>query len=137
VKLIASNASTLICLKVGPEDETFILPYMRPEVTSGDIVNLAPYHFYMKTTSDASEDAFSGVTVPLDVEPDEKISKTVVAQSRKRYGTKKAKVEAYMEEIFGSVELNDSKKPSVRRKKAGEKPEDPEDEKPPKGLQGG
>jgi TraM recognition site of TraD and TraG len=100
VKLIAGNASTLICLKVSPEDEAFILPYMKTEVKMGDIINLAPYHFYMKTTSDASEDAFSGVTVPLDVESNDAIREAVVVQSRKRYGTAKTKVEAYMVELF-------------------------------------
>lgn len=100
VKIVASNASTLICLKVGPEDEAFILPYMKPEVESGDIVNLAPYHFYMKTTADESEDAFSGGTVPLNVDESEKKAKAVVSQSRKQYGTPKAKVEERMEKLF-------------------------------------
>lgn len=100
VKLIAGNASTLICLKVSPEDEAFILPYMKTEVKMGDIVNLAPYHFYMKTTSDGSEDAFSGMTVSLDVEPDDATRETVIAQSQEQYGMTKAKVEAYMVELF-------------------------------------
>jgi len=112
VKIVASNASTLICLKVGPEDEAFILPYMEPEVESGDIVNLAPYHFYMKTTADESEDAFSGVTVPLDVEESEKTAKAVVAQSRKQYGTPKAKAEKYMEKLFDAE--GSQKKPSAK-----------------------
>ena len=36
----------------------------------GDIVNLAPYHFYMKVTGDEAEDTFSGETMPLDVNYD-------------------------------------------------------------------
>jgi len=101
VKVVASNASTIICLKVGPEDEAFILPYMKPEVESGNIVNLAPYHFYMKTTGDVSEDAFSGMTVPLDVEESSKTKDAVVAQSRKKYATPKAKVEECLKLLFG------------------------------------
>jgi len=100
VKVIAGNAATIICLKANPEDEDFILPYMKPEVEKGDIVNLAPYHFYTKVTGDESEDAFSGQTAPLDVEESEKIQKAVVADSRKRYATPKKKVEKYMETIF-------------------------------------
>src|SRR6266568_783723 len=73
VKIVAGDAATIICLKANPEDEDFILPYMKPEVEKGDIVNLAPYHFYMKITGDESEDAFSGQTVPLDVEESEKV----------------------------------------------------------------
>jgi len=104
VKVVASNASTIICLKVGPEDEAFILPYMKPEVESGDIVSLAPYHFYMKTTGDVSEDAFSGMTVPLDVEESSKTKDAVVAQSREKYATPKATVEKYLRVLFGQEE---------------------------------
>lgn len=100
VKIVAGNAATIICLKASPEDEAFILPYMRPEVEAGDIVNLAPYHFYMKTTSDESEDAFSGTTVPLAAKPSDLTSEEVIAQSRMRYGTPLKEVEAYMEQLF-------------------------------------
>ncbi|MEK7153175.1 MAG: type IV secretory system conjugative DNA transfer family protein, partial [Patescibacteria group bacterium] len=101
VKVVASNASTIICLKVGPEYEAFILPYMRPEVEQGDIVNLAPYHFYMKTTGDVSEDAFSGITVPLEIEESSKVKQAVTTYSRKQYATPKAKVEQYLKVLFG------------------------------------
>lgn len=135
VKLIAGNASTLICLKVSPEDETFILPYMKPEVERGDIVNLAPYHFYIKTTSDVSEDAFSGLTMPLDTEDIEDTKQEVVRQSRKQYATPKAQVEKYMEEMFGTDEAESSKKPRVTRRRA-QKSVDRKDGDS-KGLQGG
>jgi hypothetical protein len=104
VKIVAGNAHTMICLKANPEDEAFILPYMKPEVEKGDIVNLAPYHFYMKVTGDESEDAFSGQTVPLDVEESEKIAKSVVAHSRKQYAKPKAAVEKQMEKLFNEDE---------------------------------
>jgi hypothetical protein len=135
VKLIAGNASTLICLKVSPEDEAFILPYMKPEVERGDIVNLAPYHFYIKTTSDVSEDAFSGLTMPLDTEDIEDAKQVVVRQSRKQYATPKARVEKYMEELFGSDEAESSKKPRVTRRKAPKSTDTKGGES--KGLQGG
>ncbi|HET8671479.1 MAG TPA: DUF87 domain-containing protein, partial [Candidatus Saccharimonadales bacterium] len=47
LQIVAGNAHALICLKAGPDDEAFILPFMAPEVRKGDIVNLAPHHFYM------------------------------------------------------------------------------------------
>jgi hypothetical protein len=100
VKVVAGNAATIICLKANPEDEAFILPYMKPEVEKGDIVNLAPYHFYMKVSGDESEDAFSGQTVPLSVEGSEGIIQSVVAGSRKRYATPKIDVEKQMEKLF-------------------------------------
>lgn len=116
VKVIAGNAATIICLKANPEDEAFILPYMKPEVEKGDIVNLAPYHFYMKVATDDSEEAFSGQTVPLDVEESEKVTKAVLAHSRKKYAVLKAKVEEYLEILLGS-EDQESKKKSVTVKK--------------------
>jgi hypothetical protein len=122
---IASNASTLIVLKVGPKDEAFILPYMKPEVAGGDIVNLAPYHFYMKTTSDVSEDAFSGQTVPLDVEMLDEVKEAVIAQSQQQYGTPKATVEAYLETLFATEEGDKDKersKLSASKKRSARKP---------------
>ena len=101
IKNVAGNAATMICLKASPEDEAFILPYMKPEVEKGDIVNLAPYHFYMKVTGDEAEDAFSGQTVPLNVEESEKTRKAVIASSRKQYASPKAAVEKRMEVLFG------------------------------------
>jgi type IV secretory pathway TraG/TraD family ATPase VirD4 len=116
VKVIAGNAATIICLKANPEDEAFILPYMKPEVEKGDIVNLAPYHFYMKVATEDSEEAFSGQTVPLDIEESEKVSKAVVTNSRKKYAESKEKVEEYMAALFGG-ETQESQKKSVAVKK--------------------
>lgn len=133
---IASNSSTLICLKVGPKDEDFILPYMRPEVERGDIVNLPPYHFYMKTTSNVSEDAFSGQTVPLDVEESEEVKETVIHQSQQRYGTPKATVKAYLETLFVVDDTAEKPKPSTAKKKVSRKPKQTKSKTPVK-LQGG
>jgi hypothetical protein len=104
LKIVAGNSHTMICLKASPEDEAFILPYMEPAVQKGDIVNLTPYHFFMKTTANESEDAFSGVTVPLDVEESEKTKDAVVAYSRKKYAVPKATVEKYLRVLFGQEE---------------------------------
>jgi len=101
LKVMAGNAHAIIALKSSPDDEAFMLPFMKPVVERGDIVNLAPYHFYMKTTADESEDAFSGVTVPLEVEVSDDVRQQVIAYSQKQYGTPKKTVEAYMEKLFG------------------------------------
>lgn len=100
LKVVAGNASTIICLKASPDEEKFILPFMEPEVEPGDIVNLAPYHFYMKVSNEASENAFSGVTVPLDISPSDEVEKAVLAHSRGKYATPRDKVDEYLEMIF-------------------------------------
>lgn len=100
LKVVAGNANTIICLKASPDEEKFILPFMEPEVEKGDIVNLAPYHFYMKVSNEASENAFSGVTVPLDTLPSDEIEKAVLAHSRENYATPRNEVDDYLELIF-------------------------------------
>ena len=103
LKVVAGNANTLICLKASPDEEKFILPFMEPEVEKGDIVNLAPYHFYMKVSNEASENAFSGVTVPLDILPSDKVEKVILAGSREKYATPRDKVEEYLDELLSGT----------------------------------
>lgn len=100
IKIVAGNAGTVICLKASPQDEEFILPHMRPEVEKGDIVNLAPYHFYMKVTGDEAEDAFSGQTIRSD-EDGEDYSDDVIAASRKQFSRPKSEVVKEIEVLMG------------------------------------
>jgi hypothetical protein len=116
LQVMAENAHTLISLKAGPNDEAFILPFMRPEVERGDIVNLAPYHFYMKTTGDEAEAAFSGTTVPLDVQGSDETAEAIVAYSQEHYATQLKEVKAYMEKLFGPDD-----KPKPKGKPKGKK----------------
>jgi hypothetical protein len=102
IKIVAGNAGTIICLKASPQDEEFILPHMRPEVEKGDIVNLAPYHFYMKVTGDEAEDAFSGQTIRSD-EDGEDYSDDVIAASREQYARPKAEVVKEIESLMGGA----------------------------------
>lgn len=102
LKVVAGNANTLICLKAGPDEERFILPFMEPEVKKGDIVNLAPFHFYMKVSNDLSENAFSGTTVPIAGKPKESMAEMVMKASREKYSTPREEVDEYLEEIFSS-----------------------------------
>ncbi len=65
-KIIQGNVGTMVALKGSPDDEKTILPLFEPEVEKGQIVNLTPYHFFMKVTNEQSEDAFTGVTIPIN-----------------------------------------------------------------------
>ena len=100
LKTVASNVSTIICLKASPADEAFILPFMKPVIEKGDITNLAPLRFYMKVTSQDSEDAFSAQIVPLIETESQATKAAVLAYSRRQYGRPRAGVEAYMEDLF-------------------------------------
>lgn len=105
LKIVAGNAHTFISLRASPSDEAFILPFMEPAVEKGNIVNLAPHHFFMKTTTDESELAFSGVTVPLDVKGYKQTTDSVIAKSRKKYATPRSEVEHYLDSLFTDVNL--------------------------------
>jgi hypothetical protein len=100
LKIVAGNANTIISLSSSPDDEAFILPFMKPEVQKGDIVNLPPHHFYMKAANGTSEAAFSGQTVPLEIVGSAAVKDTVIESSRRQYGTPLAKVEAYLRELL-------------------------------------
>ncbi len=120
LKVVAGNANTIICLKASPDEEKFILPFMEPEVEKGDIVNLAPYHFYMKVSNEASENAFSGVTVPLDISPSDEVEKAVLARSREKYATPRDEVDEYLEMIFTGM-VKKKKEPTAKPKNIQEK----------------
>ncbi|HOX40820.1 MAG TPA: type IV secretion system DNA-binding domain-containing protein [bacterium] len=100
LKIVAGNSSSIVCLKAGPDDENFILPFMAPEVKKGDIVNLPPYHFFMKTTNAVSEGAFSGQTLPQEAKGSEEIKNMVVRSSRINNATPREDVEEYLEKLF-------------------------------------
>jgi hypothetical protein len=103
LKTVAANVGSIICLKASPDDEAFILPFMQPEVEKGDIVNLPPHKFFMKTTADESEDAFSGNVVPLDIEPSTKVKDAVLAYSRKHHATPRATVESHLKILLSGA----------------------------------
>jgi hypothetical protein len=101
LKTITGNASTIMSLRASPDDEAFILPFMAPAVEKGDIVNLPPYHFFMKLGGMESEQAFSGETIPLKIAPNEFVKETVIKESRARFATPRRAVEAFLDTLLG------------------------------------
>jgi hypothetical protein len=99
--VVLGNSGTIISLKNGPDDEAVILPFMEPEVEKGQIVNLPPYHFFMKVTNEDSEDAFSGETVPLTIKGSDKSRDFVIANTRKHYATPREIIEKQLNILFG------------------------------------
>ena len=117
LETITGNANTIICLNASPTDEAFILPYMQPEVEKGEIVNLAPYQFFIKAKNEFSEDAFSGETIKLDVEENQKIKDAVITNTRKRYSLPRKEVEEYIQNLFEVKEVETVKTGRKRAKK--------------------
>jgi hypothetical protein len=100
---------------------------MEPEVAKGDIVNLAPYHFFMKVANEKSENAFSGVTIPLEIEPSEEVRAETLKYSREHFAIPRKEVEEYLDKLFtGRLDERPKveKKTSAKEtKKASKKPE--------------
>lgn len=115
LKIVAGNASTILSLKSSPDDEQFILPFMEPAVKKGEIVNLPPYHFFMKMTTTDSEYAFSGQTIPHDATLDPAVKESVFRHSREQYATPRAVVEEHLEKLFGGEKV----KPNLPKKAVG------------------
>ncbi|HJP81607.1 MAG TPA: type IV secretion system DNA-binding domain-containing protein [Candidatus Saccharimonadales bacterium] len=101
VKIVAGNAATIISLRANPEDEAFLLPYMKSAVGVGDIVNLAPHHFFMKVATKDSEEAFSGETIPLGMVENKAALDEVIERSRMQYGVERKVVEDALQMYFG------------------------------------
>lgn len=112
IKVVSGNAGTIISFRLSPEDETFILPYMKPEVGKGDIVNLPPYSFYIKVTSDKAEEAFSGRTLLLHRKSRDKVVRDALRISREKYARTLSEVEI---EINKLIEDTGPKKTAVKR----------------------
>jgi len=115
LRIVAGNAHVIVCTKASPDDEQFILPFMEPEVKKGDIVNLAPFNFFMKVTTDESEDAFSGKTVPVNVKKSDQTKDKVIDYTRTHYATPRSEVEQYLEKLFA----DDSPKSKKTKKRQG------------------
>jgi len=99
-KIIQGNSGTLIALKGSPDDEKVLLPFLSPEVEKGQIVNLPPHHFFMKVTNDESEDAFTGVTIPINDKGNELRKERIINYSRGDYATPKETVENDLADLF-------------------------------------
>lgn len=100
IKVIQGNVGAMVAFCGSPDDEKSILPFFSPEVTKGQIVNLAPYHFIMKVADVDCEDAFTAVTIPITQIGSKQVSDEIIRYSRKHYATSRDEVEKQMERLF-------------------------------------
>jgi hypothetical protein len=125
-KVIQGNAGAMVAFCGSPDDEKSILPFFTPEVTKGQIVNLAPYHFIMKVAGEDVEDAFTAVTVPITQIGSKQVSDEIIRYSRKHYATSRDEVEKQLKSLFKITPLplkkretkkNDSLKSNKKNRK--------------------
>lgn len=115
LQVMVGNAHSIVCFRSGPNDEAFILPFMKPAVEKGGIVNLPPYTFFMRTLTDESELAFSGTTIPLEHAGSIHTATDVIAASRTQYATPRKEVEAYLKDLFSGKSSKDEPRDSTRK----------------------
>lgn len=85
-EVVLANTGIVICFRTAsPYDEEKILPQFFPLVSKGEIANLPRHSFYIKIASAEAEDAFSGTTLPVDVEPTENRINRVADISRNNW----------------------------------------------------
>ena len=109
VNITLANTGTVICFRTAnPEDERLILPQFKPYIKEGEIASLPSFNFYMKINAIQSEEPFSGVTIPIEIAPNQDRENEIINESRKNYATK------YVKQIE-TVKIEDTK--TTRHKK--------------------
>jgi len=87
VDIILANVGTVVAFRSGsPADERLVLPLFRPFIEEGEIANLPAYNFYMRIAAVEAREPLSGMTLLLDSEPDDEVTRQVIAESRNKYG---------------------------------------------------
>jgi hypothetical protein len=114
VNVILANTGTIICFRTAsPIDEELMLAQFNPYVKKGDIGNLPRFRFYMKLSAVEPEEPFSGETIPIVLNRDQKRLKKLIETSRKNYATvfKKSSQKKYLK-----VDTKNNKKDKTSKK---------------------
>ena len=94
VHVTLANTGTVICFRTAnPEDERLILPQFTPYISQGEIASLPSYHFYMRLGALTPEEPFSGVTIPVSIQPSNSKMNEIVESSRTHYAKRYTEVE--------------------------------------------
>ncbi len=98
---IFGNVGTIIVFRVGAEDGEFLEKEFLPEFEGADMVNLAKYSVYIKLMIDGiSSRPFSAHTLVPPVKPARSYREEIIQNTRTRYATPKAQVEAQITKEF-------------------------------------
>src|SRR5581483_11286668 len=88
VEVILNNVGTIVSFRTGSSrDEHLMLPHFRPYIGEGEIACLPAYSFYARIRSDEAYEPISGTTLLLGPQDRTGLSATVIANSRRKYGT--------------------------------------------------
>ncbi len=89
VNVTLANTGTVICFRTAnPEDERVILPQFQPYIDKGEIASLPSYRFYMRLGAMNPEEPFSGITMPVKIDQNQKNANEVIESSRNLFAKK-------------------------------------------------
>lgn len=90
---VFGNAGTLVAFRVGAADAEFLENEFMPSFTPEDLVNLSKFNVALKLMIDGiSSRAFSAMTLPPFLLPDESYRDMIIQVSRERYGNSATEV---------------------------------------------
>lgn len=124
---VFGNVGTMITFRVGAYDAEYLEKEFAPTFTAEDIVNLGFAEIYLKLLIDGmGSKPFSARTILPEVEPSN-LTEDIIEESRKRYSSPRAEVEAKVKELVGmgnsDKEFKESQ-PNKKKKKKNKKQED-------------
>ena len=117
---IFGNVGTMVLFRIGPKDAEFLEPEFAPRFLEGDLVNLPKYNAYVRLMIDgAPADPFSAETLPPHKKPEKSYVEEIVADTRRKYGTAKEKVEEKIRSEWDSESEMAVKEKVERRREKG------------------
>jgi hypothetical protein len=109
INVILANVGTILCFRSGnPADEKLMLPLFSPSIEEGEITNLPSFNFYMRISATKPQEPFSGETILLENNGDDKDAERAIEFSRKHNAKK------YVEPLAGKPRKpNKQKRPGI------------------------
>lgn len=99
VNVILANVANIVCFQTAsPIDEEMMWLQFTPYIEKTQIANLPQYRFYIKLSAITPEEPFSGQTLPIEINRDQKNIDILIAASRKNYASEYKKPESKKKE---------------------------------------
>lgn len=87
--ILLANVGNIICFRTSSEiDARLIGPIFEPYLNKLDFINLEPYKFYMRLSSELTNEPLSGETIKIKSKSNVKTCKKVIESSRSNYAKK-------------------------------------------------
>ncbi len=87
--ILLANVGNIICFRTSSEiDARLIGPIFEPYLNKLDFINLEPYKFYMRLSSELTNEPLSGETIKIKSKSNVKTCKKVIESSRSNYARK-------------------------------------------------